>query len=163
EARADLALPRLAAELSADLGTDRVGVLELADTWVPEERGPLAPYGLPARPSLASLQKASPARRMTGAPEPLRMLLEPRPLARADRDGIYGVVRALEEAEKRGVRLIVGSELTVSAGESGPPWTTVTLLVGDSAGYTNLCCVLTESHARHPKGKPRRDAEGLPK
>jgi len=83
-------------------------------------------------------------------------------VALTDRDGLYGAVRALEEADKRGVRLLVGCELTCSAGE-GPPWATLTVLVENHVGYTNVCRVLTESHARHPKGKPRKDAEGLPR
>jgi len=77
EARADLALPRLVAELCADVGADRVGVLELADAWTPDARGPLAPY--PSRPAPALPE----GRLLTGAPEPLRLLRTPRPLARA--------------------------------------------------------------------------------
>jgi len=44
EARADRALPRLVAELSAELGAHAVGVLSLVDTWVTTERSRLVPY-----------------------------------------------------------------------------------------------------------------------
>lgn len=46
EPKADLALPRLAAELAAELGEARVGVLELRDSWIPEERTRMVPYRL---------------------------------------------------------------------------------------------------------------------
>jgi len=46
EPRATLALPRLVAELAAELGSARVGVLALCDTWSPDERTRLVPYGL---------------------------------------------------------------------------------------------------------------------
>jgi protein ImuB len=45
EPRAALVLPRLVAELSAELGPARVGVLALCDTWSPDERTRLVPYG----------------------------------------------------------------------------------------------------------------------
>ena len=45
EPRAALALPRLVAELAAELGAPRVGVLTLCDTWSPDERTRLVPYG----------------------------------------------------------------------------------------------------------------------
>ncbi|WP_394849623.1 DNA polymerase Y family protein [Pendulispora brunnea] len=44
EARAERTLPRLVAELSANLGDGCVGVLSIANTWVPEEQTRLVPY-----------------------------------------------------------------------------------------------------------------------
>ncbi len=83
-------------------------------------------------------------------------------IAITDRDGLYGIVRATEEAEKHGIRVIVGCELTLERKGledvpeiPGKP-TTLTVLVENHAGYTNLCQILTESHARHPKSLPKR-------
>ncbi len=85
----------------------------------------------------------------------------------ADRDGLYGIVRAVEEAEKHGIRVIVGCELTLERHgiESipdvpGKP-TTLTVLVENHEGYTNLCKILTESHRRHPRSMPTLREEGL--
>ncbi len=59
EPRADRALPRLVAELSAELGPSRVGVLALADTWVPDERTHLERFGsAPARPRAPGITSA---------------------------------------------------------------------------------------------------------
>jgi hypothetical protein len=44
EPKADRALPRLVAELHAELGGDAVGMLALVDTWVPTERTRLVPF-----------------------------------------------------------------------------------------------------------------------
>jgi error-prone DNA polymerase len=77
----------------------------------------------------------------------------------ADCDGLYGMVRALEAAEELGVRLIVGCELAID----DRPLRSVWLHVATSEGYTNLCRILTESHERHPKGKPRGVDEGVPR
>ena len=81
-------------------------------------------------------------------------------LAITDRDGLYGIVRAHEEAKRSGVRLIVGAELTIGM---KPPYAILTVHVVDHAGYTNLCRILTESHRHRKKGRPRTKEEGLPK
>jgi len=93
----------------------------------------------------------------------------------ADRDGLYGIVRAHEEAEKRGLRLIVGCELTIDpeegqvavpdSGERSRQRSRPTLLVHveNYAGYVNLCRILTQSHERYTKGKARPHEDGVPK
>jgi len=87
-------------------------------------------------------------------------------IAITDRDGIYGIVRAHEEGEKQGVRVIVGCELTLEQegldvpAIPGKP-TTLTVLVENHVGYTNLCKILTRSHERHPKSRPTARTENL--
>jgi error-prone DNA polymerase len=99
---------------------------------------------------------------LSGATPPEDMILRAAELgydtiAITDRDGLYGIVRAWEAADKHGVRVIVGCELTLEReGLEGVPDvpgkpTTLTVLVEDHTGYTNLCKILTESHRRHPK------------
>ena len=66
----------------------------------------------------------------------------------ADRDGIYGMVRAHEEAKRQSMRLVVGCELTLEGAGF-----TLLVHVENHAGYTNLCRILTESHRRHPRGR----------
>jgi error-prone DNA polymerase len=97
----------------------------------------------------------------------------------ADCDGLYGMVRALEAAEELGVRLVVGCELAIDEAEPAAPSRLLSrrgqnsesyrplramwLHVATSEGYANLCRILTESHERHPKGKPRRVDEDVPR
>jgi error-prone DNA polymerase len=78
----------------------------------------------------------------------------------ADKDGLYGVVRAHEEAEKQGLHLVVGCELTIDP-EKGDPEArepsrgerpTLLVYVESHVGYRNLCRILTESHGRYTKG-----------
>jgi protein ImuB len=45
EPRAHRALPRLVAELAADFGGESVGTLAMTDTWVPDDRTRLVPFG----------------------------------------------------------------------------------------------------------------------
>ncbi|MGH7269671.1 MAG: PHP domain-containing protein, partial [Polyangiaceae bacterium] len=78
-------------------------------------------------------------------------------IAVTDCDGLYGIVRAHEEAEKQGVRLVVGCELTLD------PRGSLVVLVENGEGYTNLCRLLTESHRRHVKGVPRKPEEDVPR
>jgi len=89
-----------------------------------------------------------------------------------DRDGLYGVVRAYEEAKKHGVRLVYGCELTLDpeadrelsfTASLAAPRPTVIVHIQNQTGYTNLCKILTKSHERHPKGKKRDADEGVPK
>ena len=68
-----------------------------------------------------------------------------------DCDGLYGMVRALEACEELGVRLVVGCEVALDDDPLPHLW----LHVASLQGYTSLCRLLTESHARHPKGNVR--------
>jgi len=67
-------------------------------------------------------------------------------LAVTDRDGVAGIVRAHVAAKETGVRLVVGSEVTVAGGA------TIVLLCRDRAGYANLCRLVTKGRLRSPKG-----------
>jgi error-prone DNA polymerase len=88
-----------------------------------------------------------------------------------DRDGLYGIVRAHEEATKQGLRLVIGCELTIDPEEgevASPhprrhPRPTLLVHIENHDGYVNLCRILTESHARYTKGKARPPEEGVPK
>jgi error-prone DNA polymerase len=75
----------------------------------------------------------------------------------ADRDGLYGMVRALEAADELGVRVVTGCELSID----GSPLRHLWVHVASHEGYSNLCRILTESHARHPKGRARKPEEGV--
>jgi hypothetical protein len=83
EPRATLALPRLVAELAAELGAARVGVLALVDTWSPDERTRLVPYGasLPS-PRYAITSALEPSRLVQPSRVALEELVDVVPLAR---------------------------------------------------------------------------------
>ena len=53
-------------------------------------------------------------------------------LALTDRDGVYGAVRAHVKARELGIKLIIGSEITIDGGSP------IVLLAQDRAGYANL-------------------------
>ncbi|MBX7115055.1 MAG: error-prone DNA polymerase [Myxococcaceae bacterium] len=82
-------------------------------------------------------------------------------LAITDRDSLYGMVRAMEESERRGVRLIIGCEVTIDDHSVEPA--TVLIHVENELGYSNLCRLLTDSHARYPQSEPRRVCSALPR
>lgn len=76
--KAERALPRLVSELVSDLGIDAVSSLLLGDSWVPEDRSRLVPFG-------AKGARSTKKRRMlSSVPEPTRLLADPRPVARED-------------------------------------------------------------------------------
>ncbi len=68
-------------------------------------------------------------------------------LALTDRDGVYGAVRAHVKAREVGLKLIVGSQVSVADGS------TIVLLVEDRGGYANLCRLLTTGRRRSEKGE----------
>jgi error-prone DNA polymerase len=68
-------------------------------------------------------------------------------LALTDRDGVYGVVRAHVKAREVGMKVIIGSEITVSDGS------TIVLLAQDRNGYANLCQLITKGRRRSEKGE----------
>jgi error-prone DNA polymerase len=74
-------------------------------------------------------------------------------LALTDHDGVCGSLEFAHAAKAFGVRPITGSEVTLSDGSH------VTLLVESSAGYSNLCRLLTAAHAGT---RPKEGAEPLP-
>ncbi|MES1175246.1 MAG: error-prone DNA polymerase [Myxococcales bacterium] len=101
-------------------------------------------------------------------------------IAVTDRDGLYGSVKAFEQAKKSEHRCITGAELTVASARAGKkrrskgvrpsdaPTPTLTLLCESHAGYQNLCRLLTLSHAEQEKGQSelelgwlRAHSEGL--
>jgi protein ImuB len=86
EPRAERALPRLVAELSAELGPSRVGVLVLADTWVPDERTRLVRFGSPPERTLTPgvTSAIEPTRLVPSRPVPRDAFVPVRPLARIE-------------------------------------------------------------------------------
>src|SRR5881396_1077158 len=66
-------------------------------------------------------------------------------IALTDRDGVYGVVRAHVKAREMGMKLIIGSQVTVADGS------TIVLLAQDRSGYANLCRLITKGRLRSEK------------
>jgi protein ImuB len=77
EAKAARGLPKLASELMAELGPERVGTLALANTWVPEARSRLLPYGAHAR------KRESELAWLSDGIEPTRLFPKPKIVKRA--------------------------------------------------------------------------------
>lgn len=79
--KAERALPRLVAELAADLGEGAVGRLSVGDTWVPEDRSRFVRLDVKAtaraRPADASAHASRARRLLASVPEPTRILAEP--------------------------------------------------------------------------------------
>jgi error-prone DNA polymerase len=67
-------------------------------------------------------------------------------LALCDRDGLYGAPRFYHEARRRGLRALVGADLTLERGR-------LKVLVRDRAGYRNLCRLITAAKAGRKKGE----------
>lgn len=107
--KAERALPRLVAELAADLGEEAVGKLALGDAWVPEERSRFVRLDAKATAKAGAPTKAGAAAAKTNddvngrrrrhmlssVPEPTRILAEP---VAVPRDAVK-VVRHLSRLE----------------------------------------------------------------
>ena len=72
-------------------------------------------------------------------------------LALTDRDGVYGVVEAHVKAREQGIRLILGSEVSLDDGS------TIVLLATSREGYANICRLVTAGRRRSEKGRSRVD------
>ncbi|WP_243412313.1 error-prone DNA polymerase [Cognatiluteimonas telluris] len=76
-----------------------------------------------------------------------------RALAITDECSLAGIVRGLEASRATGLRMIVGSEVTLD-GDSDAPLKLV-LLVETRAGYSTLCRLITQGRRRSEKGEYR--------
>lgn len=68
-------------------------------------------------------------------------------LALTDHDALYGAVPFVTAAQARGVRPILGAELTLEDA------THLTLLVEHDVGWRNLCLLISTARMRMPKGQ----------
>ncbi|HCF58010.1 MAG TPA: hypothetical protein DFS52_08465, partial [Myxococcales bacterium] len=89
---------------------------------------------------------------LTGASHPEELVERARALglcalAITDRDGLYGIVKAHLAAKEHGLKLLVGTELTLA---DAPP---LTLIARDLEGYRNLCRLITRGRTARPKGE----------
>ena len=69
-------------------------------------------------------------------------------LALTDHDALYGAIRFYQAARERGIKPILGAELTLEGGYH------LLLLVEDSRGWANLCRLISQAHHTEP-GKAR--------
>ncbi len=77
-------------------------------------------------------------------------------VAVCDRDGVYGAPRFTGSANEKGIRPIVGAEITLE------DETVLPVLVASRKGYQNLSQLLTRAHLRAQKGQPRVRWDELP-
>jgi error-prone DNA polymerase len=72
-----------------------------------------------------------------------------RALAIADRDGVYGLVRAHMRAKELGIQLLTGAQLTIDIGGDTHR---LIALTKTRRGYADLCRAISLGHARCEKG-----------
>ena len=83
-------------------------------------------------------------------------------MALTDHDGLWGSMEFAEACKGVGVKAITGAELTVAlpAGAGQPAQLAhLTLLVETSAGYRNLCRLITKAHSHTREGKAREPTQ----
>lgn len=69
-------------------------------------------------------------------------------IALTDHDGLYGAPRFFRSARERGLKPILGAEMTLQEGHH------ITLLVKDHKGYGNLCRLISAAQLSGSKGDP---------
>src|SRR4030042_4460236 len=68
-------------------------------------------------------------------------------LAVTDHDGLYGAVRFYQGALQRGLKPIIGAELTLDGGYH------LVLLAENNEGYSNLSRLISHAQLSHSKGE----------
>jgi error-prone DNA polymerase len=76
-------------------------------------------------------------------------------LALTDHNGLYGIVRFHKDCKEKGIKPIIGSEITLDNGHQ------LVLIVKNQRGYSNLCQLLTQALLSHPKGEATIKSEEL--
>ncbi len=76
-------------------------------------------------------------------------------LALTDHNGLYGIVRFNQVTQRKGVRPIFGSEVTLADGHH------LVLLIKNEVGYANLSQLITAGQLPHAKGEARIAWESL--
>jgi error-prone DNA polymerase len=76
-------------------------------------------------------------------------------LALTDHDGLYGAVRFWRAARERGIKPIIGAELTLADGQH------LTLLAETQRGYASLCRMISAGQLAGQKGQPRLTLDTL--
>src|SRR5256885_6426617 len=96
-----------------------------------------------ARTNFSFLEGASHPDEMVGAAKERGLAA----IGIADRDGVYGIVKAHMAAKEAKLPLVIGARMTI-AGLAGP----LVLLAKDGPGYAALCTLITKGRMRNPKG-----------
>ena len=112
-------------------------------------------------PGYAELHCVSNYSFLRGASSPEELVLRAaalgyQALAITDECSVAGVVRAHGAAKDAGLKLIVGSEITLADGLR------LVLLAKDLAGYETLCGLITRARRAAPKGEYRLARDDLP-
>ena len=107
---------------------------------------------MPADPDYIELHARSAFSFLRGASSPEALIdraaeLDLPAVALCDRDGVPGAPRFFAAAREKGVRALVGSELTMTDGSALP------VLVASRTGYQNLCRLVTRAKLRSPKNE----------
>jgi error-prone DNA polymerase len=72
-----------------------------------------------------------------------------RALALTDHNGLYGAIRFWQAAMRRGIKPVVGAELTLVDGHH------LTVLAETQTGYANLCRLISTAQLAGQKGQPK--------